>query len=122
MLKMISRGAIVLMIALLAIVPVMAQDDEIYEDPNGLFTVPIPTNWTVEQLDNYAVMHDPDDAISVYMLTVEADTIQDGVDAAWALINPDFDLEPLQTQEIPGPEGVESASVITYDTDLSVRV
>jgi CubicO group peptidase (beta-lactamase class C family) len=122
MLKMISRGAILFFVVLLTIVPVMAQDDETYEDPDGLFTVPVPTNWTVEQADGYAIMRDPDEEITVYALAVEAETIEEGIDAAWALIDPDFDLEPLQTQEVPSAEGVEATLVITYDTNLQVRI
>jgi hypothetical protein len=31
-----------------------------YRHPDGLFTVPIPTNWTVEELEGYATLTSPD--------------------------------------------------------------
>jgi CubicO group peptidase (beta-lactamase class C family) len=110
-------------VLLLGIMPTLAQDDgSVYQDPDGRFSVPVPTNWTVEQAQGYAILRDPDEEITVYALAVESETIEDGVDAAWEIVNPDFDLDALQTQEVPSAEGVEETLVITYDTDLQVQI
>ncbi len=122
MLKLFSRWGILLVVALLAITPVMAQQDEVYEDPEGRFTVPVPTNWTVEQADGYAILRDPDEEITVYALAVEADDVEAGIEAAWAVVDPTFDLNAVQTQEVPSSEGIEATVVITYDTNMQVRI
>ncbi|MFN8374297.1 MAG: serine hydrolase domain-containing protein [Anaerolineae bacterium] len=124
MLKRVTRWAILLLVMLLAITPAMAQqsDEDTYQDPDGRFTVPIPTNWTAEQAEGYGILRDPDEEIIVYALAVEAEDVPAGIDAAWAIIDPEFDLEPIQTQDVPSAQGIEATVVVTYNTDLQVRV
>jgi hypothetical protein len=42
-----------------------AGTEAIYADPAGLFTVPIPTNWTVEQNEGYATLISPERALPI---------------------------------------------------------
>lgn len=91
---------------------------EIYADPSGLFTVPIPTNWTVETYEGYAALVSPNDGIRVYVLTVPAQSALDGIDAAWEIVDPEFDLEAQQTQQAPPSRpGLEETFVVVYDTN-----
>lgn len=86
------------------------QDGEIYEDPAGQFTVPIPAEWTVEEFDGYATLSDPDGGIAISVLAVEAADAESAIAAGWELVEPGFDMEPLQV--VPAPE---DALFITYD-------
>ncbi len=86
------------------------QDGEVYEDPAGQFTVPIPAGWSVEQFDSYATLSGPDGGIAISVLAIEADNAETAIAAGWEMVEPGFDMEPLQV--VPGAEGV---LVITYD-------
>lgn len=110
----------VFMPAIDALTPLAQEGEETrYEDPDGLFSVPIPTNWTAEQGDGYGILTSPEGGITVYVLTVESDNIEEAVGAAWAIVDPAFDLEPDEVIEAPpqgAQEGVEKAFTVTYDT------
>jgi CubicO group peptidase (beta-lactamase class C family) len=91
--------------------------EEIYEDPSGLFTVSVPTNWTVEEGEGYGLLLSPGEGIRVYVLTVPAESALEGIDAAWELVDPDFDLERQQVQEAPPSRpGIEETYVVVYRT------
>jgi len=109
-----------------ALTPLAPEGEEPrYEDPNGLFSVPIPTNWTAEQGDGYGILTSPEGGITVYVLTVESDDIEEAVSAAWAIVDPAFDLEPDEVIEAPPigtKEGAEKAFTITYDTGDETEV
>ena len=47
-----------------------------YADPNGRFTVPIPTNWTAASKDGYALLRSPDGQIEIYLLVLEGVAIE----------------------------------------------
>lgn len=98
-----------------------AQDGDTYTDPLGRFTVPIPTNWTAETVESddatYARLLDPDGALPVYVLVVEAPSVSEGISAAWAVIDPALTPTPVQEQEIPAPEGVDEMKQIIYTTE-----
>jgi CubicO group peptidase (beta-lactamase class C family) len=92
-----------------------AQDSETYTDPDGRFTVPIPTNWTAETLDGYTVLRDPDELISAYILVIEAESAEAAIPLTWAVIDPEFDLEVIDTQLPPAPAGYDEYNVTTYE-------
>lgn len=95
--------------------PPPSAGDEVYADPQGLFTVPIPTNWTVTEFDQYALLSSPNDLILIYNLVLPGEDIVEAVTAAWTIVDPDFDLEI--DEEIEGPvPNVEQAITIVYDT------
>jgi len=110
----------VFMPAIDALTPLAQEGEEArYEDPDGLFSVPIPTNWTAEQGDGYGILASPEGGITVYVLTVESDDIEEATRAAWAIVDPAFDLEPDEVIEAPptgAQEDAEKAFTITYDT------
>jgi hypothetical protein len=91
-------------------------DTAVYEDPDGLFSVPIPTNWTAEQADGYAILSSPDNEITLKMLAIEGDDVEEAIKAAWAVVDPEFDLEPKGISDRPPPAGIEKYIVVTYDT------
>lgn len=110
-------------IAAQAVAEQPAQTAELYADLSGLFTVPIPTNWTVETHEGYAVLLSPGEGIRVYVLTIPAESALAGIDAAWDLIDPEFDLAPQQTQQAPPSRpGLEETFVVVYDTGDPNRI
>ncbi|TET43365.1 MAG: hypothetical protein E3J66_02010, partial [Dehalococcoidia bacterium] len=108
----------VFMPAIDALVPLEQEGEEAcYEDPNGRFSVPIPTSWTVEQAEGYGILTSPDGGLTVYVMAVEAESVEEGTRAAWAVIDPTFDLEPDEVIQEPVTNGAEEAVTITYDTE-----
>lgn len=75
-----------------AAAPLPAGTQAIYEDKAGQYTVPIPTNWQVEEADGYVKLSDPDGELLVYLAVVPTDNITDAVESTWALVDPTFDL------------------------------
>ncbi|TVR18911.1 MAG: class A beta-lactamase-related serine hydrolase [Anaerolineaceae bacterium] len=115
------RFFLVLMLVFGMVSLVAAQDDdERYFSPDGLFSVPIPTNWTVEQADGYAVLVDPDEMILVYVLAVAGDDLTAAVDDNIRALIPDFDmaLADADIQPLPPDAGVDEAVIITYEFEM----
>ncbi len=92
-----------------------AQDAETYSDPDGRFTVPIPTNWIAETLDGYTVLRDPDDLISVSIVVVESESATAAIPLAWEVVDPAFDVGETNTITPPPPPGVDEIAVTNYD-------
>jgi CubicO group peptidase (beta-lactamase class C family) len=88
----------------------------ILEDPEGRFSVVIPKNWHTSPAQGYSVLTDPDGAIKVYVLSIESNNAEQGIKAAWAIVDPAFALQPAKV-ETPPQEGVEQMVKITYQTD-----
>ncbi len=112
------KNLLVLLLVLTFVIPISAQNKETYTDPAGLFSVPIPTNWTVEEAEGYAVLASPDDLIQVYLLTVEGNDTVEAIESAWKQVVPDFALEAADTQTFTDPSitaGAEEVTVMTYD-------
>ena len=116
------RLIIITALLTLTICTVAAQDD-IYEDPDGRFSFPIPGNWTVEETDSYAAAVSPEATIKLYFLVqplqVDAAT---AIANAWTLVNPAFAAEQDSTLEPPAQAPVESALVINYKMGDDNRV
>lgn len=87
-----------------------------YEDPSGLFSVPIPTNWTAEVANGYGLLTVPDEDIEVYVAAIEAESVEEGIEALWEMVDPEFDLEPDDIIQEPTTRGEDEALTITYDT------
>ena len=94
----------------------VAGTDQVYTDPAGAFTIPVPTNWEAETVDGVGVLTSPEGGITVYALTVEGTDVAAAIDAAWRQVEPGFDEEPEDTTEVPAPPGVEQLVVVTYDS------
>jgi CubicO group peptidase (beta-lactamase class C family) len=106
-----------------AMPPAAEEIDDIYAHPSGLFTVPVPTNWTVEEREGYGLLLSPGEGIRVYVLTVPAESALEGIDAAWDLVDPEFDLEQQQVQEAPPSRpGLEETFAVVYRTDDDNRI
>lgn len=100
--------------------PLRESDEEAgsvtYEHPAGLFTVPVPTNWTYDEFDGYAQLTSPDGQALVYVLAVEADDLEAGIAEAWDTVDPGFDLKVDEIIEEPVLNGAERAITVIYDT------
>lgn len=86
-----------------------------YEDPAGRFSVPIPTSWRAETVEDFGVLRSPEGTIAVFLLVVPGDDPVAAIDEAWRRIEPGFDREPVDTLEPPPPPGIERMAVVTYD-------
>ena len=92
-------------------------EGDTYTDPDGLFSVPIPTNWQAAQsCKDYGILTSPDELLTVYVMAVEAESVEEGVQAAWEVVDPDFNLEPDEVIELPAQNGADVAVNIIYDT------
>ncbi len=79
----------------------------LYEDPNGLFSVPIPANWTAEGRNGYGILTAPDEDLTFYVLAVEGSDVEIAIVDAWAVVDPEFDLAPNDVIEQPATGGLE---------------
>ncbi len=96
--------------------PIANTTPQTYTDPSGRFTVPIPTNWTAAADEDYVLLTDPDKAISLYFMTVEADAgAEESIAAAWTRVNPDFPLESKDVLRPPAEPGVDEHVIVSYD-------
>lgn len=95
-----------------------------YEDPEGRFSVPIPTGWTAEQAGGYGVLTDPDGEIVIAVLAQDGSDLEAAIAEAWQVVDPGFSMQPLDVAPIPPPlPGTEAGLVITYDIgDLTGEV
>jgi CubicO group peptidase (beta-lactamase class C family) len=96
--------------------------NERYQDPDGLFSVLIPTHWKTTPEQGYGLLADPDNAIKAYVLSAPGNDLEKGLAAAWTVVDPNFNLKPVQADQPPAPEGVEKQMTITYDTGDPQRV
>ena len=87
-----------------------------YQDPDGLFSIVIPTHWKTTQEQGYGLLTDPDNSIKAYVLSVPGNDVKKGIATAWAVVDPTFKLKPAQVDQPPAPEGVEKQEIITYDS------
>ncbi len=89
---------------------------EIYTDTTGLWSVPVPTGWTVTPQAGYVTMQGPEQDITVHLLTVPGEDQEAAIADAWQLVRPGFDLPIEQTANPPSAEGVEKTIAYSYDT------
>jgi len=91
----------------------------LYEDPAGLYTVPLQPGWTLDESASYPVMTSPDGGIAASLVVVEADNFTDASDAAWEIIDPDFDSQ-LTVSERPcrtcAADDADAFALLTYET------
>ena len=95
---------------------------EIYTDPSGLWSVPVPTSWTVTPQEGFVTLQDPEQQITVYLLTSTTVDQAIAIADAWQFAQPGFDLPIDQTVTPPAPEGVEELLVYSYDTGDDNRI
>ena len=95
---------------------------EIYTDTTGLWSVPVPTGWTVTPQDGFVTLQDPEQQITVHILTAAGDDQAALIADAWQLAQPGFDLAIDQAVVPPAPEGIEKVLVNSYDTGDDNRI
>ncbi len=90
-----------------------------FEDPNGLFTVPVPTNWTAEESDGFVTLSSPEEDIEVHILVVEGDEPAAAIADAWEIVDPEFDRAVNNVTDVPPSTvgGVDEYVVVDYEWD-----
>lgn len=90
---------------------------ETYQDPTGLFSVPIPTNWTATPGEGFVRLSDPENKLKVYVLTVAAPSgdLAAAIATGWARVDPTFALAQADSIEPPATDGKEKILGILYD-------
>ncbi len=86
-----------------------------YADPQGRFTVPVPTGWEVEAGEGFVAVVSPEGGVRLPIVVVADDDPEAAIARAWALAVPGFDLEPYETLEPPSQGGVDRSVVQNYD-------
>lgn len=97
-----------------------AQDAR-FEDPQGRFTVPVPTGWRVEEREGFVSLLGPAGELRVHVVVSQGADPEAAVPEAWALAAPEFDLEPDETLTPPSEPGVERTVVVNYDPPSDER-
>jgi CubicO group peptidase (beta-lactamase class C family) len=91
----------------------VAAQDEVYDE--GRYSVPIPTNWTIEETDTETILQSPEGTIKLHFLVQPATgSAEEMVADAWALVKPDFAAEVDSTLEPPTQPPVDAALVVNY--------
>lgn len=88
-----------------------------YVDPAGLFSAPIPENWTATPAPGYARLASPDDGILIYLLTVQAADVESAVAQGWQLVDPTFDRAIEERVDAPPQGGLDALAIISYAFD-----
>lgn len=88
---------------------------DVYEDPAGVFTVPVPTGWSVEERDEHLALTSPEGGIRLSFLVFEDDDLEAVVERAWATVDPEFDVPVDATLEPPSDPGIDRTVVVNYD-------
>ncbi len=112
-----------LMTLLWIVFPLVAQDGEMttYTDPNGFYTAPIPDGWSHEANGNIVLLLNPSADVSLFLVTVDADTNESALEAGIALTAPDVG-EPVQTVPAPLPNGEWLQNTYVVESDIVVAI
>ncbi len=90
-----------------------------YDDPNGQFTVPIPTNWTAVTTESgAALLSAPEDTILMYMLVIENDSAEAAIAAGWAQIGQTIE-QTARPQTLPASPGFDETVLVNYGSGMS---
>lgn len=89
--------------------------EDLYVDPLGRYSIPIPTGWTVAGDEDLAVMTDPEQGIRLGIVLIESVEVEAAVVEAWGKLDPSFDREPYQVLELPTDENYERSVLFNYD-------
>ena len=96
------------------------EGEQLFTDPAGRFTLPVPADWTAEAKEGYVLVSDPDGLIGLMFFVVEGmgDDLPAAAQATWEMVDLDFDLAPAFTFDQPAERGWEASTIIEYDTSL----
>lgn len=109
---MLKRIRFVILVFVLLAGVVYAQEATPYENP--LFTAQIPAGWTDQSTEAYGFFTHENGA-EMYLLSVPADDVQEGITAGLEIIRPEFDAAPVDTRDLPVPNGVWTQNVYLLD-------
>ncbi|HHW86276.1 MAG TPA: beta-lactamase family protein [Chloroflexi bacterium] len=93
-----------------------------YTDPDGRFSAPIPTNWSVTEGDGYVLFTDPERAIEMYIVVVAGDDLAQATADAWQVVDPTFAVAIDESVTPPAGNGIEAVLATSYDTGDVNRV
>jgi hypothetical protein len=85
-----------------------------YADPADRFTLPLPPGWTAETIGDIGVLTSPEGGITVYAVALPGTEIPESLDRAWRMVDPQFDLTPGKTTEVPGVAGLRPFTLVEY--------
>lgn len=91
------------------------QSADVYTDPQGRFSVPIPKNWQAEQRSGFVALSDPDQLIRAYALVVQAADPNAALAEAWERVDPTVVLTPTAVQQPPPTDGAERLTTASYE-------
>ncbi len=87
-----------------------------FSDPDGLYSVPVPTNWAAEMRDGYGFLYSPEEKITVSIVVVDETDPEQAAAAAWAVVDPTFAREVTDTVQAPNPE-LDAFVLYTYKVE-----
>ncbi|MDZ4767212.1 MAG: serine hydrolase domain-containing protein [Chloroflexota bacterium] len=113
-----KRLLLFVLIVVLSVSIASAQDGiaGTYDDPNGLYTVPIPTSWTATTAEaGYLTLSAPDDTLVVHALVVTGAAAEAAIVSAWETVGVTIEAEATP-QAVPSAPGIDETVLINYDT------
>lgn len=91
------------------------EGEQIYQDPQGQFTVPVPQNWTATEEDRHVHLSGPEGNIHAYVLVASIeDSLQATVESAWEAVGITVDREVQQSRNPPLQAGADETLLLTY--------
>ena len=90
-----------------------------HADPQGRFTIAVPTGWSASERDGYLRVEGPEGPegrMHVDVVVSPGSDPEAAVAEAWALTAPDLELEEAQRFEPPSSPGVDRTFVATYES------
>jgi hypothetical protein len=92
-----------------------AGEDTLYRDPQGRFTIPIPTNWTAEEHDGYVTVGADDEKIAISLVLISGVGASDAIGQAMKLVDPSSNATPLPELMATPTSGSDDVALFTYD-------
>ena len=124
--KILLCLTVVVMLAIQTPAPMVAQEGNMYEDPEGRFSMPLVGDWTQLETDGtYALFEVTGFDLNMYVVAVEADDPEAGADAALRQIDIDPATLTQTRTDLLGPwdvffysvDGEEGVSVLAQTKD-----
>ena len=96
--------------------PVAAE--EVYTDPSGAFSVPLPLNWDAEPLDNVVRLISPEGDLTVTIAAVPSKDLDSVIRDTWTMTAQGAEPEATSRQEVPSAPGIDRSVVVDYGDPL----
>ena len=92
-----------------------AGEGTVYRDPQGRFTIPIPTNWIAEEHQGFVTVGTDDKKIGISLVLISGVGASDAIGQAMKLIDPNSDATPLPDLMATPTSGSDDVALFTYD-------